>query len=143
MFERALVVLLCGIVLVACGAPPPDLSVPEPPGAMPYASGRNPNVDQLLATFDRGVQDALTGQGFTIQRRQDFSTTASVATIERFYADELVRRGWEPVPSGFSNRSTQALLAYQKSNALLVIAAIDTAPYAGQGAVIYTLQATK
>ena len=138
-------VIVCGLALglAACGAPPPDLSVPDPPGATFYEQTQNEHLDRLIAAFDGGLQDVLVQQGFAVKKRQRLSTAASVGAVEQFYTDELLNRGWEPVPSGLPDGNTRTLLAFQKSNVLLVVAAFDAAPYFGQGVVIYTLQATK
>jgi hypothetical protein len=128
------------LALVGCGplqdSPPPSL-----PQAVPYTTEANGELAALADEFDRSAQILLSDQGYEIGEPQIYTTTVTVGEVTQFYSSELERRGWERAPNDLPDGDEQAVLIYRRDDALFIVAALDTSPYTGPGALIYTVRA--
>jgi hypothetical protein len=141
MRSQFIIGLLC-LALVGWGCGPLQNSEPPlPPQAAPYTAEANGELAALIEEFDQHAQRLLSGQGYAIAEPQMYTTTVSVAEVSQFYSGELERRGWERAPNDLPDGDDQAVLIYRRNEALFIVAALDTTPYSGPGALIYTLSA--
>jgi hypothetical protein len=146
--RRAWIAALLLVLLIAgCGGPPPDTTVGDPPKSSAFEKSDNEKVNQLVDRWKSEVPAEMKKGGVKDTPEQPieqkvYQSTASLQEIGDFYKG-LTSKDWHEDQKMPGIQDGVLITGYEIGNTTLVISAVDTSQFGGNGVVIYTAKGTK
>jgi hypothetical protein len=137
-------VALLALVLVACGGPPADTTVADPPKSKVIEQTGNERIDKIIADWKSSVPEAMKAQAVlpeTIEQKV-YQSEATLQELADYYKT-LTEKSWVESQRMPGLQSGVLLTGYDNGSTTLVVGAIDTAPLGGTGVVVYTAKGNK
>jgi len=145
--RRVLVLLmLCTLVLTACGGTTADTTVADPPKSSAFEKSGNAQIDAIVAGWQAQVPAELVSNAIKQESIEEkvYQTTASLQEISDYYHQLTdASKGWTEVTRMPGLQDGFYLRGYDHGNVSLVVGAFDASKVGGQGVVVYTAKGTK
>jgi ABC-type glycerol-3-phosphate transport system substrate-binding protein len=146
MRRVTVLLLLCALVLAACGGAPADTSVADPPKSTAFEKSDNTKINAIVEGWQTAVPAELTNYQIKKEsiEQKVYQSTASLQEISDFY-HQLTdpSKGWTEVRNMPGLQDGIFLRGYDHGNVSLVVGAFDASQVGGQGVIVYTAKGTK
>jgi hypothetical protein len=131
------------LLLIGCGGPPPDTTIPDPPKSTPIEKSDNPKINKLLDDWRREVPAAMKAAGAKDPIEQKvFQSTASLQEIYDFYDTQLTQKNWHQSKSMPGIQNGILLTGYELGTTSLVVGVVDATQLGSPGVIIYLAKGT-
>jgi hypothetical protein len=146
MRRVTVLLLLCALVLAACGGAPADTSVADPPKSTAFEKSDNTKINAIVEGWQTEVPAELTNYQIKTEsiEQKVYQSTASLQEISDFY-HQLTdpSKGWTEVRNMPGLQDGIFLRGYDHGNVSLVVGAFDASQVGGEGVIVYTAKGTK
>jgi hypothetical protein len=136
--------LMLALALAACGGPPADTTVPDPPQSTTFEQSDNAKINQIVEGWKSTVPAEMKAQAVKDPIEEKvYQSTASLQEINDFYNTQLTQKNWVRAQRIPSPADGVLLAGYEIGTTTLVIGAVDASQLGGSGVVVYTAKGTK